>query len=374
MEDLYNDLICFSHLRWNFVFQRPQHLMTRFAKQHRVFFIEEPVYDATEDYFELTKNGERLWVIVMHLQNDLAPDELLRRKQKLLHTLLEEVGLVRYVVWYYSPMALEIGRHLQPVLTVYDCMDELSAFKFAPMELKIKELELMTKADVVFTGGTTLFKAKKHQHNNIHPFPSSIDKEHFYKARNIGEEPIDQQIIAHPRLGYYGVIDERINLSLIEEMADIRPDWQFVFIGPVVKIDPASLPQRSNIHYLGMKTYDQLPGYLAGWDICLMPFALNESTKFISPTKTPEYLAGGKPVISTSIKDVIEPYGSLGLVHIADTAAEFIHAASIELESENKGDWLKKADDFLKDISWDKTWSQMDMLMQKTLNQQPVQA
>lgn len=371
MQPFYQDLLCFSHLRWNFVFQRPQHLMLRFAQEHRVFFVEEPVLNSAYDHYEISKHAEsNVWIVVMHLSMGISPDEIITRQKELLNDLLRENAVDNYALWYYSPMALDISRDLRPVLTVYDCMDELSAFKFAPPELKTKEDELMSKADIVFTGGETLYKAKQNQHKNIFAFPSSIDKEHFSTARDIVTEPDDQQNIPHPRLGYYGVLDERINLELIEEIASRKPSWQFIFVGPVVKIDPTSLPKRSNIHYMGMKGYNELPQYLAGWDICLMPFALNESTKFISPTKTPEYLAGGKPVISTPISDVVEPYGLLGLVHIAHNAAEFINAASIELTSANREAWLQKTDKFLDTISWDKTWSRMDLLMKRTLNRQ----
>jgi UDP-galactopyranose mutase len=252
-------------------------------------------------------------------------------------------------------------------------MDELSAFKFAPPSIKLLELELMEKADVVFTGGHSLFKAKQSNHANIFSFPSSIDKTHFLTARNIISEPADQENIDHPRLGYYGVIDERININLIEQIASKRPDWQIILIGPVVKINPDSLPRRNNIHYLGSKDYKQLPEYLAGWDIAIMPFALNKSTEYISPTKTPEYLCGGKPVISTSVRDVVLQYGVKELVHIADTANEFIKAAESILRSENYHQWLKSVDEFLADMSWDNTYESMKALIEKTLEKRNVQ-
>lgn len=243
-------------------------------------------------------------------------------------------------------------------------MDELSAFKFAPTELKLFEKELFKKADLVFTGGNSLYKAKKSQHQNIYSFPSSIDKAHFTTARNNEDEATDQATIPYPRLGFYGVIDERFDIDLIKQSADAKPDWHFVLVGPVIKIDPATLPQNKNIHYLGAKTYKELPGYLSGWDIALIPFALNESTKYISPTKTPEYLAGGKPVISTAITDVVHPYHELGLVHIANNAEDLIKIASKELSITDKKEWLNEVDDYLSAISWDATWARMHELMQ----------
>jgi UDP-galactopyranose mutase len=264
-------------------------------------------------------------------------------------------------------MALRYSEHLTPSLIIYDCMDELSAFKAAPAHIKQMEVCLLSRADLVFTGGYSLYKAKKDLHHNIHAFPSSIDKSHFFKAREFKEDPEDQLPISRPRFGFYGVIDERFHISLIDRLSSLRPDWNFVLIGPVIKIDPATLPQKENIHYLGSKNYKELPAYLAGWDVAILPFELNESTKYISPTKTPEYLAGGKPVISTSITDVVTPYGKLGLVYIADTAEEFIDAAQKIFKNKNKEEWMKKVDEFLANISWNKTWHKMSRLIDEAM-------
>jgi len=225
------------------------------------------------------------------------------------------------------------------------------------------ERTLLTSADLVFTGGHSLYQAKKQQHPNIHPFPSSIDKHHFYLARQPQPVPYDQHPIPGPRFGFYGVIDERLDIELLRTVAEWRPQWQFILIGPTVKIDPATLPKAGNIHYLGAKSYDDLPHYLAGWDIAIMAFAHNESTRFISPTKTPEYLAGGKPVIATSITDVVTPYGDNGLVYIADTPQQFIDAADDILQNGISPDWLDKVDSFLADMSWDRTVQEMQTLI-----------
>lgn len=361
------DIVCFSHLRWNFVYQRPQHLLSRFAKTQRVFYIEEPFFETAEDTYTITNTKENVQVVVLHLKGSPA-EENIDRQKKLLTQIFDQNNLYNYLFWYYTPMALQISNHLKPVITVYDCMDELSAFKFAPPLLKNLETQLFEKADLVFTGGHTLYEAKKSQHSNVYPFPSSIDKTHFGKARNIMDSPADQADIPHPRLGFYGVIDERFDIELIKEAAQQRPEWHFILIGPVVKIDPASLPRFENIHYLGGKSYNDLPSYLQGWDIALVPFLLNESTRFISPTKTPEYLSGGKPVISTPIQDVVHPYGVRGLVHIINNTEEFVQQAERELATENKEEWLAKTDDFLRNNSWDETWEKMNDLI-KALKQ-----
>ena len=360
------DLVCFSHLRWNFVYQRPQHLMSRFLKHGRVYFIEEPLFDAEHtSYLELSRK-ENLTIVIPHLKHDLSGQDPTLQQINLLKDLFKEEAIIDYFFWYYTPMALTIGNSFTPKFIVYDCMDELSSFKFAPPELKEREKELFSKADLVFTGGYNLYHAKKSFHHNIYPFPSSIDKEHFMQARQIIADPVDQTDIPHPRFGFYGVVDERFDIDLIKEVAERKPEWQFVIIGPVIKIDSESLPIMNNIHYLGSKNYKELPLYLAGWGVAIIPFLRNESTKYVSPTKTPEYLAGGKPVISTSIIDVVTPYGTNNLVHIADTADEFIAAAELELNRVDRSQWLQKIDAFLSKNSWDKTWRKMVRLINNT--------
>jgi glycosyltransferase involved in cell wall biosynthesis len=353
------DLLCFCHLRWGFVFQRPNHLLSRFSKHQRVFFIEEPIFYDGEDKLQIENYNENLFVVTPYIKSGLTEEEVYKRQRKFINNLLTNMNIEKYFSWYYTPMALPFTDHLEPEVIVYDCMDELSAFKFAPPQLTILEKDLLKKADVVFTGGQSIYEAKRDAHHNIYSIPSSIDKHHFGLARKIKEDPADQKNIPHPRFGFFGVIDERFDIELIDAVAKAKPEWQFILLGPVVKIDPATLPKYDNIHYLGGKKYEELPGYIAGWDIAMVAFAMNESTKFISPTKTPEYLAAGKPVISTPIRDVVRPYGDNKLVHIVNNADEFIKAAEKELGKKRKAPWLKKVDDFLLYNSWDRTWGQM---------------
>ncbi len=293
------------------------------------------------------------------LQHGLTAAAIARQQRELLDAFLVERGIAQFLSWYYTPMAREFSRHLQPVLTVYDCMDELSAFAGAPPAMSFNERELFESAAVVFTGGASLYEAKRQQHVNVRLYPSSVDVQHFSAARRISAEPQDQAAIPHPRIGYAGVIDERMDIGLLAAVAEQRPDWHFVMLGPVVKIDPESLPQAPNIHYLGMKSYTDLPAYLSGWKIGMLPFARNESTRYISPTKTPEYLAAGLSVISTPIQDVVKPYQELGLVAIADRPDEFIAAGKRLLDAPDERSRLGRADAFLARNSWDKTWSAM---------------
>jgi UDP-galactopyranose mutase len=248
-------------------------------------------------------------------------------------------------------------------------MDELSKFRFAPEHLLAYEQELIDRSDLVFTGGSSLYEAKKDRHHSVHCFPSSVDRAHFAKARVSQFQPADQEDLLRPRLGFYGVIDERFDIELLGKLAELRPQWSFVMLGPVVKISEDELPRRHNIHYLGSKTYEQLPCYLSGWNVALMPFAMNESTEFISPTKTPEYLAGGRPVVSTPIKDVVRHYGHLEGVGIASTAEEFAAACdkAMALAADREGGWLAEADLMLSSSSWDITQARMAGLVQEVL-------
>ncbi len=363
------NLVCFSHLRWHFVYQRPQHLLSRFSEKFNVYYVEEFVFSDEEDGYDAEITTEGIVIIQPHLQHTISKKISIHSRMKLLlNQLLLHESINEYIFWYYTPMAISYTRHFKPSFIIYDCMDELSAFKFAPAEIKALETELIRSADLVFTGGNSLYEVKKDQHPNVYAFPSSIDKDHFSKARSIEGDPSDQENIPHPRLGFFGVIDERFDIDLIHQVAAVKPDWHFVIIGPVVKINPDKLPTNKNIHYLGSKQYNELPEYIATWDIALIPFALNESTRFISPTKTPEYLAAGKPVISTPIADVVEPYERLDLVHIIQGPAQLIEKATYELESKDKRKWLASVDEYLSDISWDDTWHRMNTLITDVLH------
>jgi UDP-galactopyranose mutase len=314
-------------------------------------------------HLDISKRDCGVYVVVPRLPKELEGADALESVQRaMIDHLYAKHRITSPILWYYTPMAIGWTNHLQGSAIVYDCMDELSAFKGAPPALKEREAELFNRADLVFTGGQSLYEVKRHQHKNVYAFPSSIDAAHFAQARSVVEEPADQAEIPHPRLGFFGVIDERMDIELLEAVAAARPDWHLVIVGPVVKIDPADLPRRENIHYLGGKSYNELPSYLAGWDVALLPFARNESTRFISPTKTPEYLAAGCPVVSTSIRDVVRPYGEHGLVHIADDASGFV--ASVEAAmNEDAAARMREVDVFLSQTSWDQTWGRMNELI-----------
>jgi len=359
-------LLCFSHLRWDFVFQRPQHLLTRAARTMRVLYWEEPVW--TEDAppnLHSRLSAEGVLIIQPRLPYDADPSAMQRQ---LLDAMLREPGVADPILWYYTPQALEFSDHLPSRLTIYDCMDELSAFAGADPGLPARERALMQRADLVFTGGQSLYEARRRDHANVHAFPSGVEVAHFLPARNGLPDPADQCSIPHPRMGFYGVLDERLDQELLSAVADLCPGVQFVLVGPTAKLDPDSLPKRPNLHYLGPKPYAALPGYVANWQVALMPFAINEATRFISPTKTPEYLAAGLPVVSTPVTDVVRQYGQVPGVLIAGTPEAFADCTDQALALASRPtSWRPQADVVLAGLSWDGIWAGMSQRIDQAL-------
>lgn len=360
-------IVVLSHLRWNFVYQRPQHVLSRLARRRQVYFIEEPIESMEQTpRWERREAAPNVTVMVPLIPSaQFTP----RFSATAMLRLIENLGISELpphsIVWTYTPSAVDLLSGLKYSFLVYDCMDELSAFLNAPQELREQEKRLLAEADVVFTGGPSLYRAKRDQHREVYCFPSSVDVEHFRKGVKDMPEALDQFSIPGPRLGYVGVIDERLDLDLIAYLADMRPEWQFIFVGPIVKIHPDSLPHRHNIHYLGSREYGDLPAYIKGWDVCLMPFAMNESTKFISPTKVLEYMAANKPIVSTPITDVVEPYQSI--VRIGSSHEEFLQQCDAAL-APPPNDWSTRQTavrKVLESTSWDLTAEAMDVLMQR---------
>nr|WP_229502925.1 NAD(P)-binding protein [Pseudoduganella guangdongensis] len=365
-ENTMQTLIVFCHLRWDFVFQRPQHLLTRLAKYYKVVLVEEPVYEEGEARMVISRPAPNLTVCQPHtpVQATGFHDDQIPLLQPLVSALAphgEEV-----LVWFYTPMALPLLQGLRTSLVVYDCMDELSAFKNPPKQLLQRETALLSIADLVFTGGPSLYEAKRSRHANAHCFPSSVDAVHFEQALDRSNGHPLHTSIPRPRLGFFGVIDERFDAQLIADIADAHPEWQVVLVGPIVKIDPASLPQRQNVHYLGQQSYKALPQFLAGWDVCLLPFALNEATRYISPTKVLEYMAAELPIVSTAIRDVEDPYGAI--VAIGHDHNEFIaHCeAALAQTPEQNAAMAQAMREVVARTSWDATADRMHELIDRT--------
>lgn len=349
----YYDMIVFCHLRWQFVYQRPQHIISRMAETMKVLFIEEPVhYNENDESGNLIIINENLHLLQPHVADIESIASILPEYVKNKNV---SVG------WFYSASFCPLITALQFDTIVYDCMDELSLFKGAHEQLIDQEKYLMANADIVFTGGKSLYESKKQFHNNVHCFPSSVDEPHFAQALNNISIPAHIGDIPAPIVGYYGVIDERIDLELLKQTASRLPNVSFVMIGPLAKIEERDLPQASNIHYLGMKCYKELPGYLKAFDIAMMPFALNDATKYISPTKTLEYMAAKKPIVSTKIQDVVRDYTRC--VSLIETADEFAEAINFLCERTDRQSLEIEYYKILKKTSWNTTVSKMKSII-----------
>jgi protoporphyrinogen oxidase/glycosyltransferase involved in cell wall biosynthesis len=356
-------IVVFSHLRWDFVFQRPQHLLTRLAQHYPVLFVEEPVHHDGKPYMHTSSPAPNVTVCLAHtpIPSGGFHDDQIPVLQPMLADLVPPGE--RPIVWFYTPMALPLLQGLAPGLVVYDCMDELASFKNPPKQLLQRETALLNLADLVFAGGPSLYEAKRTRHPSVHCFPSSVDAVHFGQALDRARSHPAQAAIPHPRLGFYGVIDERFDTGIVAALADAHPQWHIVLAGPVAKIGRHELPQRPNIHYMGQQPYDALPAFLAGWDVCLLPFALNEATRFISPTKVLEYMAAELPIVSTPIADVATPYGDE--VAIAEGPQQFIAAceAALAMEPAQREALAEAMRDVVARTSWDATAAQMRELL-----------
>ena len=322
------DLICFSHLRWDFVFQRPQHLLTRCAKTQRVFYIEEPVFGEVEqDHFKSKPTPEGVTVITPFLKHGYGEEEVNGKLKYLLEELFELRTIKSYIFWYYTPMPIAYSTFFEPTLIIYDCMDELANFRFAPPDITEREQYLMARADIVYTGGYQLYEAKSGHHPNVFFHGCGVDAGHFGRAR-LASTVVPEAVAALPGpvFGYIGVIDERLDYALIEALARDFPDASVVMAGPLAKVSADELPRSPNIHWLGQQPYEALPALVKGFDVCLMPFALNEATRCINPTKTLEYMAAGKPIVSTAVPDVVRHFTPV--VSVAADHEEFLDAAA----------------------------------------------
>jgi protoporphyrinogen oxidase/glycosyltransferase involved in cell wall biosynthesis len=364
-------IIVFSHLRWDFVCQRPQHLLSRLAAHFPIVFIEEPVFDDSESFFKTWSPVPNVLVCQPHTPVNMPGfhDDQLPYLQKLLRQLVRDYD--EHIAWFYTPMALPLLQELHPQLVVYDCMDELAALRNAPRQLAQRESGLLKTADIVFADGQGLYRSRWDRHPNVHCFPGSVDAAHFVPALDRSNSHPAHRDIGGPRLGFHGVIDERFDAELIGKLADAHAQWQIVLAGPVVGIDPASLPQRPNIHYLGQQPYDALPHFLAGWDVCLLPFALNEATRFISPAMVLEYMAAELPIVSTPVADVADLYGDI--VTIAADATAFIAACEAALlappeQTERNVRNMRKV---VAATSWDATVEKMRALLRNTRRRAP---
>ena len=350
----YYDMVVFCHLRWQFVYQRPQHIISRMSHNMKILLIEEPIgYDDNqENTANLIEINENLTVLQPRVKDIESIANLLPLYIKNSNP---DIG------WFYSASFSPLLDFFEFETVIYDCMDELTLFKGAPEHLIHQEKYLMSNADIIFTGGKSLYESKKQHHDNVYCFPSSVDEPHFAKALNGIEIPQDISNLHAPVVGYFGVIDERIDLKLLHVTAKKLPKVFFVMIGPLAKIDESDLPREENIYYLGMKSYNELPNYLKAFDIAMMPFAINDATKYISPTKTLEYMAAGKPIISTKITDVVRDYSNC--VSLIENADEFSDAITALFDARATTSLHKEYRDILDNTSWDATAEKMQNII-----------
>ena len=359
-------LVAFSHLRWGFVWQRPQHLLSRFARGMPVVVVEEPEdHPSGVDVRVRRDHGVTVVTPLLPMASDKYGfgNHVNDQISQMIESIVPPGADLIY--WYYTPMALGAEpTSARPRLSVYDAMDDLANFRAAPPELRIREARLLAQVDLVFTGGPTLYRQRRDKHPSVHCFPSGVEAEHFASPA-IASCPEGLTCRERPILGFYGVIDERLDLPLLADVADLRPEWTIALIGPVVKIDESDIPERPNIVRFGQQAYDDLPAFLSCFDVALMPFARNDATRAISPTKTLEYLAGGKPVVSTPITDVIDLYGRV--VHIAATANDVVAAAETVLNrtGDEQRRWWAQAARLVAAHDWDAIAADMLQVMSR---------
>jgi protoporphyrinogen oxidase/glycosyltransferase involved in cell wall biosynthesis len=356
-----NELVVFSHLRWNFVYQRPQQILSRLARRFRILFVEEPRYASGDPRALRSSPARGVTVLTPHTPLT-APgfhDDQIPLLQKLVGQAIAREHFDAYGAWLYTPMALPLLTKLSPRIIVYDCMDELPAFKAAPRQLVQRENALLRIANVVFCGGPSLYESRRARHCNVHLFPSSVDREHFARGADAANAHAEVKALGRPRLGFFGVLDERLDTELLAGIAERRPEWEICLVGPVLKIDKATLPQAPNLHYFGQRDYAELPAFLAGWDLAILPFARNESTRCISPTKTLEYMAAGRSIVSTRVGDVERLYGEV--VRFADTPDDFVAACEAALVEPEAARSERRAlmQRMVASTSWDETAREM---------------
>lgn len=329
-----NDLsiIVHSHLRWDFVWQRPQQIFSRLARDHCILFLEDPLWEQPRTELYVTEPCSNVVRVIPAFSTPACPvDEYCEKLIPLLREALRSHALMagrfeKPIQWFYSPMTAPVMLDkLEAVSIVYDCMDELANFRFAPADIGERERMLLSKANVVFTGGYQLYQSKLPYHSNIHFYGCGVDVAHFGKARQAETQvPAEVANLPRPILGYFGVIDERIDYQLLERLAEALPHASVVMVGPFAKIDEHAIPKYPNIHWLGQRSYAELPSLVKSYDVCLMPFAINDATRYINPTKTLEYMAAGRPIVSTPVPDVVRNFAPI--VEVAETHDDFIAA------------------------------------------------
>lgn len=365
-------IIVFSHLRWDFVYRRPQHLLSRLAAHYAIVFVEPPQRRDGRAGFQMCSPAPNILVCqpLAPVDCDGFHDEHLPHLQEPLRELLHAYD--EHIAWFYTPLALPLLQALRPQMVVYDCVDATAAGASAFAQLLQKESALLKAADIVLAGGPGLYRARRERHANVYCVPDSVDAAHFLPALDRANSHPAHRHIPGPRLGFYGVIDERFDADLVAQLADAHAQWQIVLVGPVTGIDPAALPQRANIHYLGEQPYEALPQFLAGWDVCLLPYKVNDATRFASPPGVLEYMAAELPIVGTPVADVADAYRDI--VAVAHDAHGIVAAceAALLASKEELAVRVEKMRKVVSGTSWDAAAAQVREALERELARRDV--
>lgn len=344
------DLIVFSHERWNSSFSRTSQIMSHFSKYRRVYFFEEPILGVSQNpIYLLRETRDDVVVVEPYLSSDMSIFEQKNALLEVIKKFINDETITEFSVWSDTPKAMPLIRSMRPKVVIYDCIADYS------QTLNELETEMFNAADVVLTSSQTLYAAKRSMHSNIHNNPDSLDYRHFYQTRSVEEESDDISSIPHPRIGFSGDIDNRIDFNLVKNLAELKPEWHFIFAGEIKDIDPETLPKNSNIHYISHKSYSKIPMYLAAWDCTFLPYKVNESTKFLNPILISESLVGGKPVVASPLDDVRATYGDQNLIYLAEFPHDYVNRIEYALSSQGHStEWLENVDKNFRGMSWDK--------------------
>jgi glycosyltransferase involved in cell wall biosynthesis len=369
-------IIVHCHLCWDWVWQRPQQFISRISRRHPVLFVETLGPDPTlvAPYVRLHYHADHPNVTRVRLQFPMWRwgDEAYvdnTRRELVKDTLRGPLAgqFKNPVQWFYDPMTVRaFAGQMGEIGTVYDCMDEYSKFSEAHPEVSKRELELLARADVVFAGGRKLWESKRRHNDNCHFYGCGVDSAHFGRALDARTTvPHDlKRVKKKAALGFFGVVDERMDYELVTKLADADPQWSIVMVGPVLKVKEQGLPERPNLHWLGSRDYSQLPSYCKGFDVCLMPFALNQATEYINPTKALEYMAAGRPVVSTKVPDVVSNFGNIA--KIGSSHEEFISLCRQAINEPDQGA-IERGLERAADSTWDRIVEQMEDHIDKAL-------
>ncbi len=360
-------IVCFSDISWNVKFQRPHQLFSQAKRINIIIFIEKPLLQRSgkPNHF-ISRVSDNILILTPVITDEDPESTIHETVEQLLTEKLKSHNTTEYICWYYSPKAINYSQKLTPKLIIFDCMDECCGYEGADTEVNESEKKLLEVTDLVFTGGRSLCNAKKLLHKNVHLFPDSIDYERF----NGNTKQAKKNIIKKPaaKIGYFGVIDERLDLNLLDKIAANKPKWKFEIAGPIVENMHGKLPERKNITFTGDIRDEEIPSIIGEWDAAILPYSKNNSTENTAPSRLLVYFAANKNIVSTSINDIVHYFGENGMVRIADEPDDFVKALEAAIKYKPEAEWQKKVDSIIRKTTWEKTWNGMSKKINKLLS------